>query len=453
MEEEKKVETQETIKQPEPKVEEPVATESLEVMDESLLAQQPLMAALLENPVPASEPETKVEEPAPAVLQTPVQATEPVPGSIFGIPTETINLSSEPPKEEKVEEEQPQVDLSAYMPPSQSVSVEEVAVKKEKKPSKLPKLIATLLVLVILGVGGWFAYDKIFAGLNPFVKKIDTFEGAISYLEKKIALKPSLESESYFEKRYKADDSVWEVTVVPDMDEKKIQSITLLNKDSDLSKTLSVGAPFLKILDDEKTLNNGVKFAKKHKYSVVYIAKEGVSTRFGKNEEGDAFIDVDISEPLDMKNRKKGKLTASLTKVNEVKINVGDSSIKMKMKDSYSGEKISAVGIDEDLIETVMYTYGEEKIMIMVVNGNVKLKGIADGGKATSEYIKVAGTQGVLYKVGDNSAAIIIRNDFKDADLDDEEEKEYYEIFIEAEDSVDDFDGIIKDVVNCIKKG
>lgn len=422
-----------------------------EVVSEDILAQQPLMASLMQSEsvqqfgVPRQNDIPKVED-SPQVNENIIlPVSQP----------EMINNS-----ENNIVEEQ---DMSMYQPPSIEAEKSDESVPEEKKKKKFNwKPLIIVLVVIVLGLGIFFGYRKIFSGLNPFVKPIDNLADAVEYFENKLDIKLTqdkdlMENTNYVSYESDPENDSFSVSVVGEKDG-RLTKVNYYSKDQKLNKMISIMTPFMKNYKDSKIANSGVKLAKKY----GEFSYSGMSY-FGIIKEDDGyFIDVEyhkddeIDREIELVDEDKAIITRNISimeialkkKYGKVEFNdfsVVSSLILLSNGDIFEGSKYASVSFDVEIAKLANLPIEESKIV-------------------RSESVNMAGKSGYLLVVTEGLKdkefiewRFYVASDGSEVDINNSEEKGYYVVgaVFTKDDylSTDEQEDVLEDAIKSVKMG
>ena len=419
-------------------------------VDENILAQQPLMAALMSE---ESAQPPKEEEPVNPVLAPSPVETAPA--------LDTAPVSSEAVPTNQGEEQSQ--DLSAFQPPSMPPKEEDQEEKKpEKKKINIVKPIVSTLVVIALVVGGVFGYNKIFGGLNPLVKTIDNVADALEYFENKMGIKIEKNddlSESASIMTYRSDPNTESRKVyITGGKDGQLVSVGYNSKSNDLNKTIREMMPFLKNYVDSSFADVGIRLAKKYgNFDYTGLAELSIS----KNDDG--YV-VNIKYGKDQEEKKDIELVSE----NKIIIKKNISIMEIALKKKYGSiefEEFTAMNNAVllgrgDILENKEFV----SLSFLVVNTKLSLLSSTEEEKIIkSEKKTLGGKDGYLMvtkeALGDmefTNWEFYIASDGSQADIENSEEKGYYRIgvaFSKDYLSEAEQEAVLKDAVKNIKLG
>ncbi len=435
-------------------------------VDESILAQQPLMAALM-NGAPV-QPNT-VEEPVnPVLASMPVEEANPAQPAQEVSPVDTQSVSNETVATDKAEE-QPQ-DLSAYQPPSMEPDSEdkeelEKLKKKEKqeeKKKKIIKLIVSVLVVLALVVGGYFGYKKIFSGLNPFVKPIDNVADAVEYFENKLGIKLEQDDElasSQDNIVYRSNPENDSLRVyVSGAKDGQLYRVEYAADNTNMNKAIKLMMPFMKHYPDSSIADAGIKLARKY-------------GDFNYGGLGDLLISKEddfYAISIEFKTAEKKEKMVEFVNENKAIITKNISRMEINLKKKYGGSefnRISAIGPIVFLQKgSISDNTGYVSVTFYVANSKLSLlKSIEEEKIIKSENASLGGKDGYLMVtkevLGEKDYInweFYIPSDGSKADIENSEEKNYCVISVTSSKDyllTEELEKILKDAIKNVKLG
>ena len=406
-----------------------------EVVSDDILAQQPLMAAFLENNPQEVSPTEPVEE-----STNPFENGNPL-ASTLDAPKETTEVSIEEAKEE--------VEPAPVASVENPIVATEEKLPEEKKKVNLKPIIAIVLALVLL-VGGFFVYTKIFGGLNPLVRKIDNVDDAIEYFDKKYNAELKREGDtSLYE--YDGDDFYIRMSAG---ENDKIGAIMFTSEEKKMDEAIKIMTPFIKAFSDQKVVSAGLNaikdfdtFAYKGKKQGLGIYKDddeiGITVGFGKTDEDEDNAKIESN--------------------NKIKLSLDGYDLTFNLKNKYGKGKYDSVTIGDS---SIMLLSDESAVVISVDKGTITRVQEDENTSIIKEEDdeEVAGVRGYLYE----DESVMYRSIYKGLNFyipangkiisfDSSQESVHFDISIAATDdsslSFEDMEEILEELIKSMKIG
>lgn len=329
---------------------------SRDMFSQDLLAQQPLMAALMGNPS-----EQEVMQPANVVAENsllpkeeevPIQTDQDV-----GVQNEIANSQLVANGTLDIEEastfNQSNIDDGQTIAINVQPEFNNFNYKPVKKHNFL-KYIGTLLLLVLLGVGGYFGYQ--YYDLYKEVEKITSYNEAYDYFDKTygIKLEESKEEDSY-EKSFKGSNKGINIELKT-TDDEKIWWIKFEDSKNGYKNFLKYYKPFALSKDEYEFFEEWVLYAKKYGtfgYSQLLSFGYAISEEDGKKVV--AFTDINGE-----KRESMAKAVCRYDKKNSIICDIEGVKRKINIFDSINEEKLDGLlYFDASEAPDLYFTYGD----------------------------------------------------------------------------------------------
>ena len=419
-----------------------------ELIMDDILAQQPLMASLqVEDTLPPTGPNANEE--------TSSSQTEDESLMQNAIANSTLVMNGEKTLEEVNAMNAAPVDNNApAVVPEVVPQVVNQPTPEDNKPKKkiVGKIITAIILLAVLGVGGYFGYKTFFGGVNLNAKAINDVEEAKEYIEKELKITLEKEEEPYSgrDAKYSYKNDSMEVSLIGDEDN-KIKKVYYKEENADLKKSYSKMSPFLKnYSEDTKFLKAALDMVQEY----GTFAKVDLVNNFAvSNEDNTVIITLGFGKPI---SDKEPDYKIDYLNKNTMVYEINDAKLKVGIKKKYGKYDITRVEQFSSII--FISAKKEDEFDISVLNSDGKLSEYdSESGVEVIKREKKAynGIDGylVLSKSEEGGKvsykwSYLIPTDF--SSIDEEAEKDYFIIMVSSLENDDKpFEELMKDV----KKG
>ena len=408
-------------KSTEPTSEQTPETVSSGVVSEDILAQQPLMAALLQEPetVPETAPVTQSEmvpETTPNASQ-PIEQVDPV------LQTEMVN---------KPEESTSMNEIANLVQEKGSNQLESSSDNNEKTKKKFNiKSILKVIIVAILIIGGYFGF-KIYQKMkDDKIPKIVTLEDAKNYYEDNYEFLFT-DNSSKIPNTFKSivkDESIT-IYYEDEDDQKELKKIIIVTKD-DYSRLLKLAKPFWKDEISEEQMKKVISLVKKYK-CVQYF-----SNNYSYNINARSQPSFEIS--FNHRDAEKINSSVKIKNDNEIMIENDNGGYSIKDFGEFEDNSLSTVTIDANLHSNGVsfeYLHGDLLMLSVRYVEEDLSKIVKDKKYEVTTELDYNGQK--VYKVSyDLITKIWIPFDGEDVDISTSEVKKYLEVDYGSENSYD----------------